>query len=386
MTPYEKRVIGYTTSAHALVHIFELSLAAVLPMIALEYGVGKSVLGTLATAFALPFGSFALVSGVLTDRIGARGVMIICFITAAISAFLVGLSASVVMLAVTLALMGFATGLYHPAGSALISTGVRDTAKGFAYHGMAGNLGLTIAPLFAGTLAALAGWRSAYFALAVLGAGLAAVLQAVPLHTAEAPAPVRNEGASSVVYAASTLTGFIYRGALTFLPLYIGERVHISLFNIDSAVLTGSFASVAIFFGIWGQYTGGIMGGRFRLELLALGQATVLAPILLILGNAEGFPVVILASLFAFFHFLGQPVYNSLVAKYTPMSLRGRSYGLSFFCVFGLGSFSAGFSGLIAERMGTQWVFIILSGVAVLLAVLVSTLLRVKTPQRVAAP
>jgi hypothetical protein len=48
---------------------------------------------------------------------------------------------------------------------------------------------------------------------------------------------------------------------------------------------------------------------------------------------------------------------HSIVADYSPVAWRGRSYGISFFCSFGIGSFSATFLGYIAERSNTSWIF-----------------------------
>jgi MFS family permease len=69
-------------------------------------------------------------------------------------------------------------------------------------------------------------------------------------------------------------------------------------------------------------------------------------------------PLIVSAAVFAFFHFAGQPIYNTLVADYSPPSRRGLIFGLYFFFNFGLGSFSATLMGILADRMGLAWVFI----------------------------
>ena len=42
---------------------------------------------------------------------------------------------------------------------------------------------------------------------------------------------------------------------------------------------------------------------------------------------------------------MNQPIYNSLIAKYTPSHRRSLCYGISFAMGLGLGSFGAGFAG-----------------------------------------
>ena len=53
---------------------------------------------------------------------------------------------------------------------------------------------------------------------------------------------------------------------------------------------------------------------------------------------AEGSTRVLAAGLFALVHFMNQPVYNSLIANYTPRKWRSLCYGFSFMTSFGVGS------------------------------------------------
>ncbi|MBI2287903.1 MAG: hypothetical protein HYU83_02800, partial [Chloroflexi bacterium] len=78
---------------------------------------------------------------------------------------------------------------------------------------------------------------------------------------------------------------------------------------------------------------------------------------------------------FAFFHFMGQPIFNTLIAEYTPAAWRGRSYGIYFFGGFGLGSFSATFLGYIAEHSDTRWVFITMAGLSLITVICIVALL-----------
>ena len=100
--------------------------------------------------------------------------------------------------------------------------------------------------------------------------------------------------------------------------------------------------------------------------------ALILTPLLLMMSISDGPMLIVNASAFAFFFFMGQPVYNFMVADYSPDRWRGRMYGLSFFCAFGLGSFSATLLGYIAEKIDTEWIFWILTGFE--LAVFMSTI------------
>ena len=66
---------------------------------------------------------------------------------------------------------------------------------------------------------------------------------------------------------------------------------------------------------------------------------------------------------FAFFHFSGQPVGNSLVAKYTDPRGRWMGFGLYFAFTFGVGALASGFSGMVADRFGLNKIFFMLAAV-----------------------
>ena len=56
-------------------------------------------------------------------------------------------------------------------------------------------------------------------------------------------------------------------------------------------------------------------------------------------------------------YFSNQPIGNTLIAQFTRSQNRGLGYGISFFLSFGIGSLAAGFSGIIAVKMGVSAVF-----------------------------
>ena len=60
--------------------------------------------------------------------------------------------------------------------------------------------------------------------------------------------------------------GFIYRGSHTFMPKHYELQLHTNVFNIDSVTLAGYVTTIALVFGIPGQYIGGWLGECFRRE------------------------------------------------------------------------------------------------------------------------
>jgi MFS family permease len=373
----ERRIILYTASTHSLIHILEWTYSALLVDIGYQYGAGFFLLGALSNVFSYAFGFAALPSGLLTDRLGSQRVLYLCLGGASLAAVLVGLSPNVWVLAIALAALGLAIGLYHPAGVSLIAQGVRQRGMALGLHGVAGNLGIAATPLLAVTVADASSWRAAYFLLAGLSLVLGLVLRAVRMGDEErptAPAPVAAAPASEptgtrtlllwpliLVYAVFVLNGFVYSAARTFLP------THIRLKGYED--LGAAMTTVALLTGALGQYVGGSLTQRYALERLAPIMPILVVPALVLMGTAHEALLVVAAAAFVMFSFGGQPVFNSLIADYTPTRLLGRSYGVSFFASFGLASFGSTYAGFFADRWDTAAVFLALIPVAIMTAV-----------------
>ena len=384
----QRSLVAYVSVAHALIHTIEITYAVLLSRIGDEFGVGLFVLGIVANVFAFTFGFSALPSGVLVDRLGTQRVLFIAFSTAAVAALLVATSPNPVVLGLFLGLLGLSIGLYHPAGLALIAQvaaqGGGTAGRGLAlgWHGVAGNLGIAAAPALAIGVAVAFDWRWAYVLLAVLAALVALSLRFVRLEEAEAPSEQPAEPASAqpatatsvatrsrlrtlmpllLVYGVFVLNGFVYRGSLTFLPTHLEDRLSISVLGLSEESLDAALITAALLAGAVGQIFGGVLSERYRLERLAVPLTLSMLPFLLLIATTSGLPLVLFAALFVFANFSSQPVYTGLIADYAPKGAIGRSYGISFFAAFGLGSVAATFAGFFADRWGTGSVFFLLS-------------------------
>lgn len=66
-------------------------------------------------------------------------------------------------------------------------------------------------------------------------------------------------------------------------------------------------------------------------------------------------------------NFMAQPSYNALVADYASARMQGRRFGIVFLLAFGLGSVAGTDAGLVAENLGTRWVFFSLARFALVI-------------------
>ena len=371
MNPTERRLIGHIAAAHATAHAIELSYAVLLTRIQLDFGTRDVIMGAIATIFGWAFGSTAIPAGFLTDRLGSRQVLVYAFGGSALMAVLVGLAQNGWWLAAALAGLGLTSGLYHPAGLSAMAQGVRQRGMALGLHGVAGNLGQAMWPLLlTGTpisLAIVFDWRIGFFAVAGLSAVLAVFLARahLPVHgesevlsaeeVAEPPAehephPRNLLRPLLLTYAAFVLSGIVYRGVITYLPKHLEEMV--------SKDFGGSFLTVALVLGATGQLVGGSISQRVRLERMAPITSALAVPALVLTAIVSGPGLVVVASAFVFFYFASQPVLTGLIADYSPAGAVGRSYGVSFFAGFGLGSLGGVIAGAMVDTWDTQAAFL----------------------------
>ena len=369
MNAAERRLISYIAAAHGLVHVMELVYPALLSRIEEDFGMRSIISGAIATVFGWAFGSSAIPAGFLTDRLGSRQVRVYAFFGGAVMAALAGLAPNEWFLAAALAGLGLTIGLYHPAGLSATAQGVRQRGMALGLHGVAGNVGQALAPAVAVGLAIAIDWRAAFFFVAALSAALGIVLALtrLPVHgenevktAPPPPEPGAPRGASFlvpllVVYAGFVLSGMVYRGAITFLPKHLEELV-----NDDFGA---AFVTVALLMGAVGQLAGGYLSHRVRLERLAPVIALATVPALALTALLSGAALVVLASVFVFLYFANQPVFTGLIADYAPEGAVGRSYGISFFAGFGLGSLGGVIAGAFVDRWDTEAAFLALTAI-----------------------
>jgi predicted MFS family arabinose efflux permease len=375
----ERRLIGHIAAAHALTHIIELTYAVLLTRIQDDFGSRDVVMGAIATIFGWMFGSSAIPSGFLTDRLGSRRVLVYAFTGSAVMCVLVGLAPNTLFLMVALAGLGLTIGLYHPAGLSAVAQGMSQRGVGLGLHGVAGNLGQALAPAIAVGLAIAIDWRAGFFFMAGLSVVLAVFLARVrlPVHGESevlsaqevAEPPPEHEPHSRnlmtpllLVYAAFVLSGLVYRGAITYLPKHLEEGV--------SEDFGAAFLTFALVMGAIGQLVGGSISQRVRLERMAPVTSALAVPALVLTALTTGPALVLASAAFVFFYFAAQPVFTGLIADYSPVGAVGRSYGISFFAGFGIGSLGGVIAGAMVDTWNTEAAFLGLTVFMVMIVML----------------
>jgi hypothetical protein len=159
-----------------------------------------------------------------------------------------------------------------------------------------------------------------------------------------------------VLTVLAALQGFIYSALMSFLPRYLSQ-------SGPPAWGQGNFlASGVLLLGCVGQDLAGRWARPGRLEQQLTLVTLANAPLLAWMAVATGWGRAWSAGMLALVHFMHQPLYNTLIATYTPRERRSLCYGFSFAMGLGLGSFGAGFAGVSAND---RFIYGTLSGVAI---------------------
>jgi len=413
MNRNDRTITGFTMAGHAMVHTYELSIPILMTVWLVEFPVTTATLGTLVAVGYGLFGVGALPGGILVDRFGSRALIIACLFGMGGSFVVLGMVPGIVGIAFALAVWGLAASVYHPAGLALISNGVERRGAGFAYHGMAGNIGIAGGPFVTALLLLVFDWRTASVALAVpaLVAGLVGLT--VDFEERAAVDTVTDGGEPSstsidsfrefldesrALFTASFLTVFVmvlfngmyYRGTVTFLPEllsgFLDPLVDVAPdqglgpipdgpvareFDLSQYLYAGLLA-----IGIGGQYVGGRLtdaveperGMAVMLGLLVV-IALLFAPVAGTLPTLLGISVVLGFVLFAL-----QPLSQATIAKYSPPENRGLSFGYTYLAIFGIGALGASLAGAVLTYGSPTAVFVLLAGFASVALVLATVL------------
>jgi MFS family permease len=328
---------------------------------------------------------------VLADAYGSRPLIVGCLLGMGGSFVLLAFAPSLPVVALCLVVWGAAASVYHPAGLALISKGVEERGAAFAYHGIAGNLGIALGPLAAALLLLFFGdWRLAVGLLgvpALLAAGYALRVDVdeTAAAAADGSGDARASGSVSslaefladsrrllvgpflLVFAVVMLSGLYYRGFLTFLPELLSGFDSLTAVDVAGrTVEPNRYVYVGLLMaGVLGQYVGGRLTDRIPVERgLAYGYGAlgVLAVAYLPVATAGLFPLLAVSALMGVALFVVQPFYQATVAEYTPPGARGLSYGYTYLGVFGVGALGGALAGGILTVATSTALFATLAG------------------------
>lgn len=382
MSAGERGILTITCFGHLMSHFNMLVFPAVLLPLTGLLNMEMPVVLALSFWGYLLFGITTLPWGMATDRLGPIPMMFLFYMGSGVCGLCAAYwIASPFGLMLSLAGIGFFSGIYHPAGLGWISKGIRRMSIAMGYNGMFGNIGMAAAPLLTGLLTWLWGPRAAFIALGVLNLFGAVVLFLLPgsqYHAASktsAEEDITMIGAFVILLTAMMLGGIAYSGSTVIMPAYF-ELKSLAIFKWLSSIsfqsLSRNLVATAVtsfiyIVGILGQYAGGVIAERFDLRKSYLVFHAITVPTVFLMGKAADIPLIVLTLIYFFFLLGMQPVENTLVAKLTPKKFHHAAYGTKFVLTFGVGSFAVKMVSGVQSAFGIEAVFTALAIVSLLL-------------------
>ncbi|AZW30453.1 MFS transporter [Bordetella bronchiseptica] len=337
--------------AHSSSHFFQLVLPSLYVSLGTEFGLDFARLGLLVSVFYVVSGLGQASSGFVVDRIGARPVLwfgLACFV---LSAVLIGAASGYAMLMLAAAIGGIGNSVFHPADYSIINHRVSPPRLGHAFslHGLTGNLGWALTPVFITTITLLASWRVAAFSAAALVA-VVLLMTVIGRDLLGGAAPAEAGGKSAARPAAQesvwqTLAALLARpalwGAFLFfactsialssvqnytIPL-LGQLYDLSKVAASSA-LSGYMVASAL-----GMAAGGFLVSATPRTELTVTAALIMAGLTLVVLAMGWVPAgwaALVVGLAGFCSGVAAPSRDMLIRRVTPKGATGSVYGLVY--------------------------------------------------------
>ena len=389
--------IGVVSIAHGMSHFCQLIVPPLFPWIGAAFGLSNTQLGLLMSVYFVVSCAGQAVAGFVVDRFGADRVLYAGLALIGLSALGLAASPSYGVMFIFMATAGLGNCVFHPVDYSILNARVSPPRLGHAYaaHGISGNAGWALAPVFVVGITSVTGsWRAALAAVSLV---VMAVLVLVwvkrdSLAVAEAP-----KGSASEATAADTGFGFLRLPAVwacfVFFMVYAFALGGVQSFAPAAAAklhdVPAAQAAICLSIYMVAAGAGMMLGGHLvrdpqqcvRIAAIGFFAAAVVA-LMLGLGHWSPPVVLVLFALMGFGSGIAAPSRDLLVKAATPPGATGRVYGVVYSGLdVGMMFAPLVFGALMdAGRYRDVWI-----GVALMLALLIATAVNVRRNARFAA-
>jgi predicted MFS family arabinose efflux permease len=239
------------------------------------------------------------------------------------------------------ALAGMGNATFHPVDFTILNQRVSAPRLGYAFsaHGLTGNLGWAVAPVFFATISSLYNWRTAYLAAAVMYVCIFLLLMVqrdkLSTHTVtqHPDTPAEHSMAFMKLPVVWWCFGFFFLSTMT---LAVVQSFSVSILkamhgiSFEAATLT---LTAYMLCGALGMLVGGFVAARTANSDRVVAIAMAVAAVLLALCGTgllgATLTMVVLAGT-GFAIGIGGPSRDMMIKKATPKGATGRVYGMVY--------------------------------------------------------
>ena len=341
----DARVIGLVGLAHGVSHFYHLILAALFVWLKPAFNLSYAELGLLMTVFFIISGVGQALAGFVVDRFGARAVLFSGVFLLGVSALALAQAHSYTALMLGAMLAGTGNSVFHPADYTILNQRVSPArvAYGFSMHGISGNIGWALAPVFMTYVATHYDWRVALMSASVLPFGVLLVLflnrHAIrpeplkPVAAVKGAAPA--EGTLSFLrlpavwmcFAFFFITAIALGGIQSFASVAL-----VKLYGMSLALATSAYTAYMLASAV-GMAAGGVVGARSshpdRNVAIAFAAAALLA-VLLGMSLVPAWGAVVLMGAIGLTSGVAGPSRDLMIRAAAPPNATGRVYGVVY--------------------------------------------------------
>ena len=335
-------VIGLVGIAHASSHFSHLLLPLMFPVFMSTFGLSFSEVGFLMTVFFVVSGMGQAAAGFVVDRFGARPVLFGSLLILALGCLAVSVAQSYAGLMLGAALLGVGNCAFHPVDFTILNQKVSVPRLGYAFsaHGLTGNLGWALAPVFMVGLSAAFDWRAAYVGAAVLFGAILLLLfwQREFLHAEVVDHQPSNQSASTLAFLKIPVVwwcfGFFLLSTMTLavvqsFAVSILQAMHQVSFESATFTLTAYMLCAAA-----GMFVGGFVASRWpRHSDKVVASCMTVAALFMALCGSGMFGATLTMTILAATGLaigVGGPSRDMMIKKATPKGATGRVYGMVY--------------------------------------------------------
>jgi MFS transporter, FSR family, fosmidomycin resistance protein len=388
----KERVLWVACGAHALHDGFTDTLYVLLPIWQAQFALSYAAIGILRGFYAGVMAGLQVPVAGAARRIG--GVTLLAAGTAAAAAayLLLGVTASLAMLAVALVLGGVGSSAQHPIASSLVAAayaGPRSRGALGTYN-FAGDLGKMALPAMTACLIAAISWRSAASIIGLIGLlGAGAIL--LLLHPGRENHTAHRDSRSDVpdvhdrsrllhggfplLLAIGVIDSATRMGFLTYLPFLLRAK--------GAGVPEIGIALTLVFAGgAAGKLACGFLGARLgMLPTVLLTEGATAAGILALLPLPFGAMLGLLPMLGIALNGTSSVLYGT-VPELVPAGQRETAFGVFYTGTIGAGALSPAVYGLFGDAVGLTPTMVLIASAVLLTLPLAWRLARILTGLR----
>jgi MFS transporter, FSR family, fosmidomycin resistance protein len=332
-------VIGLVGLAHCISHFSHMLLAPLFPVFMKEFDLSFAEVGSLVSIFFVISGVGQALSGFVVDRFGARPVLFGALTSFVLAALAASQANGYMGLALAAAFAGVGNSPFHPVDFTILNQRVSGKRLGYAFsvHGLSGNLGWAIAPVFlVGLTAVFGSWRLAYLCAAVL---IAAVMLALWIYRDHlATTVVRRNELETQEHSLAFMKlpviwwcfGFFFCSTMTLAVVQsFGVSILQAVHLVDFQTATGAVAAY-MFASAMGMLLGGFVAARYSNSDYVVALCMSAGAVLLLIcstGLLGGWGTMAVLATTGLSIGIGGPSRDMMIKKATPKGATGRVYG-----------------------------------------------------------